>query len=100
MIQLPLVTFDVCLGDLHEFDYLSTTGHVLDYAMMDLVDNLPPSIVKDKPHAFNEVIGVITIGLNESCCPYTLWVVLRMTFIWESSLVVVMMACLTVPTIE
>ena len=33
---------------------MSTVGYGLDWATMDLVDSLPPSIVKDKPYTFNE----------------------------------------------
>jgi len=38
-----------------EFDYMSIEGHGLDYVKMHLVYNLPPSIVNDKPYAFDKV---------------------------------------------
>ena len=42
-------SFDVCPNDLYEFDYVSIESRGLNYAKVDLVDHLPPSIVKDKP---------------------------------------------------
>ena len=33
---------------------MSIEGHGVDYVKLDLVDNLPPSIVKEEPYAFDE----------------------------------------------
>ena len=46
--------FDVSPNDPHEFDYVSTDNHGLGYCAVDLVNDLPPSIVKDKPYDFSE----------------------------------------------
>jgi len=47
-------SLDVCQTDPNEFDYVSTKGPGLDCVTMDLVENFPPGIVKDKPYAFNK----------------------------------------------
>jgi len=43
---------DACSNDPHEINYVSAEGHGLDCAMVDLVDSLPSSIVKDKLYGF------------------------------------------------
>jgi len=45
---------DACPNVPYVFAYVFIKGHILDYAKMDLVENLLPSIVKDKPCAYNE----------------------------------------------
>lgn len=45
---------DLCQDDPHNFDYKFTTSHELDCVKVDLVDDLGPSILKDKPYTFNE----------------------------------------------
>jgi len=45
---------DVPLIDPHGFTYVCTKACELDCVKVDLVKNLPPSIVKHKPYAFIE----------------------------------------------
>ena len=49
-----LEIFEFCPNDPHEFNCVSTEGHMFDYTKVDLVNNLPPSIVQDEPYGFNE----------------------------------------------
>ena len=55
---------DVYPGNLLEFDYVSTEGHGLDCARVDLIKNLPPSAVKDEPHTIGK-------GYLSDCCRFT-----------------------------
>ena len=46
--------FNVCPNNPHKFAYVCPEGYGLDCTMVDSVDNFPPTMVKDKPYAFNE----------------------------------------------
>ena len=69
--------FDVCPNDPHLLGCESTKGQELDYAKVDLVAHLPPSIAKYEPCAVNE--GPLNDYYRFSSCP--LWTVLHMTLI-------------------
>jgi len=46
----------MCRNDPHGFAYMFIKGHRLDYAKVDLVENLPPNVAKTSPMLLMSVV--------------------------------------------